>query len=98
MRNPFGLVVIGNDGGVINKILSPNLPLNIVEEAIALGRDIYRLLQAIAEEFNYSLPKTVSLVLDDYEIVLIKKKDKIIVAIYLHTIPGEKLGEALAEA
>jgi len=98
LKNPFGLVVIGIDGGVINKFLSPNLPSSIVDEAVALSRDIYRLLQAIAEEFNYSLPKTISLVLDDYEIVLIKKKDKIIVAIHYYAMPEGKRGEVLAEA
>lgn len=98
MNNSFGFVVIGDDGNIINRVLSPNLPLSVVEEAVALGRDIYRLLQAIAEEFRYSLPKTINIVLDDYEIALMRRKDRIIIAIYLHALPEKKRVEAVAEA
>lgn len=98
MNNSFGLVVIGSDGTVINKILSPNLPLSVVEEAVALGRDIYRLLQAIAEEFNYKLPKTINIVLDSYEVAIMRRKDRIIIAVYMNALPEKKRVEATVEA
>lgn len=98
MLNPFGLVVISDNGGVVNKVVSPSMPKDVVDEAVTLGRDLYRVLETIALEFGYGVPRTVTLKLDEYDVVLIRKRGKLVIAI-TGVVPFKQVeGYATAEA
>lgn len=98
LLNPFGLVVVSDSGGVLNKVVSPNMPKEVIDEAVTLGRDLYRILETVASELGYEIPRTVTLKLDEYDLVLIRKKGKLVIAItYIAPAKGAE-DYAMAEA
>lgn len=81
MDHGFGIIVLDNEGRIIDYAMPINIPYNIMKEAIGLGYDIYRVISTVVKELGYKLPRYITIKLDDYEVSLFKRSDKLILVV-----------------
>lgn len=81
MDHGFGIIVLDNEGRIIDYAMPINIPYNIMKEAIGLGYDIYRVISTVVKELGYKLPRYITIKLNDYEVSLFKRSDKLILVV-----------------
>jgi len=86
----LGIVILDQAGNTIYHAISPKIPGSVVKEAVLLGYDIYRVIAGITGELGYSLPKSVSVKMSEYEIIILKRGNRVVLAL-IYENPAEAL-------
>jgi len=97
----FGVVVIDENGRIIDYSVPTTMPYSLLKEAVSLSYDIYRTVKVITKELGYSIPKNMTIKLDSYEVTIFKRYNRIvIVIIYEEAIKGsvKAVREAVVES
>ncbi len=81
MSNGFGVVVLSSEGRIIDYSLPLNMPYTVMREAVSLGYDIYRVVNTVVEELGYKLPRYITIKLDDYEVSIFKRSNKLVIVV-----------------
>jgi hypothetical protein len=97
VENGFAVVVLDGDGNILNYAIPVAMPYHIVREAIALGRDIYRVIKTIVKELGYRRPKYITIKVDDYEVTVFDRVDRIVIAILYSGSSVQTLARAVGE-
>jgi len=81
MSEYFGVVVLNGSGEVIAASVPSEIPQQVLGEAIALARDVYRVVSVVSRELGYKMPRSMTLRTLDYEVTVFNRHDKLIVAV-----------------
>ena len=81
MSSGFGVIVLDNEGRVIDYSVPMGIPYNVMREAVSLGYDVYRVVNTIVKELGYKLPRYITVKLDEYEVSIFKRYGKILVVV-----------------
>jgi hypothetical protein len=97
VENGFAVVVLDNDGNVLNYAIPLNMPYHIVKEAVALGRDVYRVVKTIVKELGYKRPRYITLRVDEYEVTVFDRTGKILIAILYNGSQVQTISQTVQE-
>jgi len=86
---------MSKNGRVLNYSIPLEIPGDVVKEAIGLSYDIFRIVNTITREFGYKPPRYITLNMNDYEVTVFDRYDKIlIVLIYREMrVPSTSISE-----
>ncbi len=91
MATGFGVIVMNEEGKVIDYSLPPSMPHTLLKEAVSLGYDVYRMVKSIAKELGYRVPKNMTIKLDEYEVTVFSRYNRIVMAIIYEEKIYEKI-------
>jgi len=81
MSDYFGVVVLSESGEVIAASVPSEIPQQVLGEAVALARDVYRVVSAVSRELGYEMPRSISIKTLDYEVTVFNRYGKLVVAV-----------------
>jgi len=81
MTKCFEIVVLDERGEVLSSTASANVSSTHLGKALSLAYDIYRIVDVVAKELRLSAPRSISIKTDEYEALISKRADKIVVAV-----------------
>ncbi len=100
MNYHFAIAVVTRDG----KVLGYSAPMEITREelfnALKLGYDSYRIVEAVVKELGYKPPRNITVKTEDYEVTVFNRGTRFVIAVFREeTIPvATTRSTALAEA
>jgi len=81
MSEYFGVVVLSESGEVVAASVPSGIPQQVLGEAVALARDIYRVVSVVSRELGYKMPRSMSIKTPDYEVTVFNRHDKLVIAV-----------------
>jgi len=72
---------MGKNGRVLNYSIPLEIPGDVVREAVGLSYDIFRLVNTITRELGYKPPRYITLNMNDYEVSVFDRYDKILIVL-----------------
>jgi len=101
LTNGFAVIVLDEYGRIVDHAIPMDMPLNILKEATALSFDIYRVIETIVKQLGYSMPRYINLKLDNYEVTVFNRFNRIVIAVFYSSTPTipvvKKESEAIVE-
>lgn len=102
LSTSFGVVVLDENGRVVDYSIPIDMPVKLLKEATTLSYDVYRVIETIIKELGYSMPRYITLKLDNYEVTVFNRNSKLLVAIVYSADSAvsivQKSSEATAES
>ncbi len=83
MASTFSVIVLDNDGRIVDYALAPDIGFSSVKEYSRVAYDIYRTVAFILSELGYSPPRNLTINYDGAEITVFPRRNRIVVAIYM---------------
>lgn len=100
MTSNFAVVVLDNEGRVIDYSAPLNMSYSLLREAVRLGYDMFRMVNIIVKEIGYEKPRNITVKMNDYEITVFDRGSKIVMIIFgnEHKVPvTQSVSEAVME-
>jgi len=88
MSEYFGVVVLSESGEVIVASVPSEIPRQVLGEAVALARDIYRVVSVVSRELGYKMPRSISIRTLDYEVTVFNRHNRLVVAVIVEDKSG----------